>query len=645
MVLMTISLNAQVYSVIGSFSGWNEDIDMTEIDDNTYYASVENLAVGSHEFKIRQDHDWSYNWGDDGTGNVTTANGNNFVVDVTEEGSTIEIQFKPTVPEIKIELNNEIVTQTIYYNFISKGKAAEVISKPNGRKYFGNIEIPATVMHDGEEYTVTKISEDAFFECTDLLSVSIPNTVTSIEVAAFGGCVKLKTIDIPSNVKTIGWGAFQECSTLTTVSIPNSVTSIGGNAFEGCKKLESIIIPSSVTSIGQNAFKGCSNLSSIYVDSYNEYYDSRNNCNALIESSSNTLLAGCKNSTIPQGVKSISPQAFKGCIGLTSVNIPTSVEIIGSEAFEGCVNLTSLNISNGVTSICSLAFKGCAGLTSVIIPNSVNYIESKVFQGCTALASVTLSNNINSIGSYTFDGCTSLASVTLPSSLTSISDHAFGGCTKLSSVSIPNNVTFIGLEAFDGCTGLKTLILGNKLDYISLWAFELCEDLTDVYCYAENVPSTESDYIFHGSHIDYATLHVPAKSVNLYNAKAPWNQFKDIVALNDEEIPETPKCATPEISYENGRVKFTCETQDVEFITSVTLADEHSYYDDEIQLSQKYKITVYATKAGYENSDVTTREIEIKGDNKAIVVGDVDGDGKVNVADHVKLSDIIMEKK
>ncbi|MBR2097424.1 MAG: hypothetical protein IJ907_05990 [Prevotella sp.] len=140
------------------------------------------------------------------------------------------------------------------------------------------------------------------------------------------------------------------------------------------------------------------------------------------------------------------------------------------------------------------------------------------------------------------------------------------------------------------------------------------------------------------------TLHVPTTSIEAYSSIEPWSTFKVIVPLEAGDIPVTQKCATPEISYENGRVKFTCETEGVEYISSVTLADEHSYYDDEIQLSQKYKISVYATKIGYSNSDITTREIEIKGDNKPIVVGDVDGDGKVNVADHVKLSDIIMNQ-
>lgn len=183
-------------------------------------------------------------------------------------------------------------------------------------------------------------------------------------------------------------------------------------------------------------------------------------------------------------------------------------------------------------------------------------------------------------------------------------------------------------------------------------AFANCSELTDVYCLVEKISdgswNSEGIYTttdaFDGSYIEYATLHVPAASLNNYMNTEPWKYFQSKVAIGDGEIPETPKCAKPEISFINGKVSFSCATEGVEYISEVTLADTHKYYDSEIQLSQKYKVSVYATKTNYINSDVTTREIEIKGDNKPIVVGDVDGDGKVNVADHVKLSDIIMEK-
>ena len=125
---------------------------------------------------------------------------------------------------------------------------------------------------------------------------------------------------------------------------------------------------------------------------------------------------------------------------------------------------------------------------------------------------------------------------------------------------------------------------------------------------------------------------------------APWMNFQNKIAISNGENPETPKCAKPEITYVNGDISFSCETPGVEFVSEITMADEKTYYDAKVTLTQKYKVRVYATRTNYINSDVTTREIVITGNGKAIVVGDVDGDGKVNVADHVKLTDIIMEK-
>ena len=232
--------------------------------------------------------------------------------------------------------------------------------------------------------------------------------------------------------------------------------------------------------------------------------------------------------------------------------------------------------------------------------------------------------------------------------VTKIGDNAFYGCSGLTSITIPNSVTSIGNNVFSDCSSLESISIGSGMKSIGSGAFANCPKLTDVYCLAEKLGGNEGlnteTNAFDGSYIEYAALHVPAASLNSYMNTDPWKKFQSKVAISNGEIPETPKCAKPEISFVNGKVSFSCATEGVEYISEVTLADTHKYYDSEIQLSQKYKVSVYATKTNYINSDVTTREIEIKGDNKPIVVGDVDGDGKVNVADHVKLSDIIMEK-
>ena len=261
----------------------------------------------------------------------------------------------------------------------------------------GELVIPAT--YNGKP--VTAIGDYAFYKCTGLTSITIPDSVTSIGGGVFSGCTALKNITIPDSVTSIGNEAFYNCTGLTSATIGNGVTSIGDYAFDNCTGLTSATIGNGVTSIGDFAFYKCTGLTSI---------------------------------TIPDSVTAISGYAFAYCTGLTSITIPDSVTSIGSYAFSGCSSLTSATIGNGVTSIGDFAFYKCTGLTSITIPDSVTSIGYYAFGYCSSLTSITIPDSVTSIDSNAFYHCRSLTSINIPDSVTSIGDYAFYHCTNLTSV-------------------------------------------------------------------------------------------------------------------------------------------------------------------------------------------------------------------
>jgi hypothetical protein len=556
----------------------------------------------------------------------------------------------------------------IYYNLNAEDQTAEVTVKPGntsfGSNYSGVIEIPATVTYNEVLYSVTSIGVIAFQNCS-VTSVTIPNSVTSIGPNAFdqsykltsvtigsgvtsigeyafNACIGLTSILIPKSVITIGeraiyrcsaltsivvesgnpnydsrnncnalietatnsliegcnntvipddivticGGAFVQCEGLTSMIIPNSVTTIGNgafsqcynmtsltlgngletigdNAFIYCNSLNSITIPASVSSIGGSILGRCPGLEKIQVENGNAKYDSRNNCNAIIETASNTLIMGCNHTVIPNSITSIGPGAFGGCTGLTSVTIASGVTSIGEGAFGGCTGLTSIVVEDGntvydsrnncnalietatgllvagcnnsvipdgVKVIGSSAFSGRKDLTSIMIPNSVTSIGNNAFSGC-GLTSVTIPNSVTSIGDGAFSGC-GLTSVTIGNRVSTIGRNAFQECYKLTSITFPNSVTFIGQLSFNGCS-LSSVVLGSGITSIEQLAF-LNVPLKDVYCSAKEVPEVSSSAFGFSSSIN-ATLHVPEGSVDAYKAAAPWSGFKEVVAIESKK--------------------------------------------------------------------------------------------------------------
>ena len=535
--------------------------------------------------------------------------------------------------------------------------------------------------------SVTSIGGYAFDGCTGLTSITIPNSVTTIGGCAFDGCTGLTSITIPNSVTTIGSSAFCGCTGLTSIEISNSVTSIGIQAFYNCSALTSITIPNSVTTIGSSAFYGCSGLTSIVVDSGNSIYDSSEGCNAIIETATNTLIAGCKNTIIPNSVTTIGDYAFYNCRGLTSIEIPNSVTTIGGCAFYNCTGLTSVTIPNSVTSIGDYAFYGCRGLTSVTIGNSVTTIGREAFYYCNNLKTVYNNSSLNIvagstdnayvayyadkviaadgsffeivngfqfqvlnglntlygyvgnsskitlpadyngenyiIGSRAFYRCSDLTSVTISNGVTSIGEDAFFGCSGLTSITIPNSVTSIGDYAFYDCTGLTSIEIPNSVTTIGRGAFYGCSGLTSI-----TIPNSVTT-IGSSAFIDCSSL----TSIDIPNSvtSIKWKVFSGCSSLTSVKIG-------------NGVISIDSRAfEDCSTISEIYVkaTPPPAIYDDTFSPTTATLYVPTGTKALYQEAN-NWKEFTNIVEMDFPSIGDVDNDEVVDVADVTTLVSIIL---
>ena len=377
----------------------------------------------------------------------------------------------------------------IYYNLDNSNNTAEVTYGDS--KYSGDIVIPASISVNRATYSVTTIGNYAFYECTGLTSIRIPNSVT-----------------------TIGEDAFFECDGLTSIKIPSSVATIESGVFCECDGLTSIKIPSSVTKIGNWAFSECSELRKIIVEADNPIYDSRGNCNAIIETASNTLIRGSKETIIPNSVTKIGDSAFSECSGLMSFEIPNSVTTIGNSAFFFCEGLLSIEIPNSVTAIGEFAFSGCVGLARIEIPSSVTTIGEYAFSECSGLRGLAVSADNPIYDSR--ENCNAI--------IERASNTLIQGCKN---TFIPNSVTTIGEAAFFYCDGLTSIEIPNSVTTIEEAAFYGCSNLEKIYMMS-SVPPAVDRSTFIDTQYESVGLYVPKGSLTAYQTADTWKKFWEI---------------------------------------------------------------------------------------------------------------------
>ena len=444
-----------------------------------------------------------------------------------------------------------------------------------------------------ESYKVTDLG-DAFQnnkEITSFDELHFFRNLTTIGNDAFIGCSSLTTVNFPKGVTSIGDNVFNGCSSLTTVVFPESVTSIGAYAFQDCSSLTTMTILKGITEIGNGAFSGCSALTTLKVEDGNTVYDSRDNCNAIIRTADNVLLAGCVKTVIPSSVTAIGNYAFSGCIGLNIVRIPNSIASIGPYAFKNCskmkivycyaeevpetgsdvfdgtpIDAATLYVPNADSYKAATTWKDFKAIEDVTSP--IQFADAKAKALCVGkwdtdgdgelsygeAAAVTDIGNINKGSVFICASISSFDELQYFTGLKEIGYATFNGC-QLTSVIIPEGMTSISNSAFQACHALVSVTIPSSVTFIESGAFSYCDKLAKFYSYAETPPTANGSFTIASigtvanASIGTATLYVPEGSIEAYKAVEPWNQFRKIVAIGSVEV-------VPYAAYNDGTLTF-----------------------------------------------------------------------------------------
>ena len=541
----------------------------------------------------------------------------------------------------QFNIDNKVVYKYLSSNFVVDGIRYVPVS-PSDRtcdaidciydESAENINIGENVTNKGVTLTVKKVNPYTCYGNKYIKDIKL-GLGGEIGDYAFYGCTGLNTLKV-NNIGMIGTSAFQSCSALETAELGQNIPSIGGYAFSKCSKLKSIVIPDAVTSLGSYAFQNCSAMISAKTGNGIETIDEYTflGCSSLIE-----MIIGSK-------VKTINQSAFSGCSSLPAITIPQAVTKIENSVFNNCTSLAKISIADSESTL----VLGSNQKGSYLYGNPL-------FSSC-PLDYVYIGRDISyktasNYGYSPFYRNTSLRAVKITDKETEISENEFYGCTNLQQVEIGDGVTTIGNWAFSGCSSLKYFAFGSQMETIGQEAFSDCTAIEEIISKAQTPPVCGSQAL-EDINIFECKLYVPDGCMAAYEEADQWKNFffkeeGEGTLPQGSENPDNPddskKCETPTITIDGSSVKFDCNTSGVIFHYTITSSDAKSDITNSgFEVKNSYIITVYATKEGYTDSEVASKSFQVAGAGKK---GDVNGDGDVNVADHVELTKIIMNQE
>lgn len=523
--------------------------------------------------------------------------------------------------------------------------------------YYDNID-------NGDYAAFKRIGERAFMNCTGLVEIGdyLPDEIEEFADGAFIGCTNLKSITFPQSLRFLGSSAFEGCTSLETVNISPDIVMIGHKAFSQCSALTGFYCnSSSLWKIGDNAFENCTSMT-----------------NAEFQSASLTDIASCTFSEcknlrtvkMPNTVTNIGYMAFQRCESLTTINLPSSLQTLGVATF-AYSGLTSIELPNTLTCISALTFSYSNSLSSVKLPENLTSIDMGAFSGCSNITSIMFPKTLTDIGGLAFMGCTSLNYVTLPNSIKNLGEMSFYGCKNLTDLDTGCSLENIPSTAFRNCDKLYTLTLGPSIKTLTEQCFYSSKNLQTIRCYAENPPSVADDAFAEGV-LSKVTLRIPTSLLDAYQKSEPWkdcNVIYNMLYCNE-------KCAKPVISIIDGKIIAECSTPGAQcnityymttnseevssdmtperfasllsnmFSGALGSLDKSTGYGIGcVAPTFKLKVIAYASAEGFFTSETVTQTFDLKDiQNVSGLAGDMDGDGQLSVKDVTKLVDKVLNK-